>query len=169
MEYFKFNRSFLEELDLVTTGVTELDNLLPTKVKNYLLNKNSYLELPSSMSDLANLKSELEASYVWLTKDASTIYADYLALAKDKEHTENVSEAYSQGDSETINSYFEPVINNMQQEHKRDAQRTTTAGDLTTTTRTTKDTNTNSALIDFYNKLNELVALYFCDFCIIYY
>ena len=169
VEYFKYNRSFLEELNLSTTGVAELDNLLPTKVKNYLLNKNSYLELPSSMSDLADLKSELEASYLWLTKDASTIYAEYLALAKDKEHTENISETFAKGDSKVTNSYFEPVVGGTQEEHKRDAQSSTSADDVTTTTRTLTDTNTNEALIDFYDKLNELVALYFSDFCIMYY
>ena len=158
MELLKFDREFVNSLNLQQSSQLTLDNCLQGHLKNFLVGNYSFVQV----SEKNVVKTEIEESYKDLLQVCLVEFDEIKRLVanKTKSHTRNLTQNY--GDEKTEGSYFEPVVNNTQNEVKTTSQKTTKSPDSQVETIEDEESNNeNLALKDFYDNLKYKVEDFF--------
>ena len=155
---FKFNKAFLDSLNLQNNSQQEFDTFLQNAVKNYLLNKNSFV-FSNDEPAKADLKTDIENAYLYLSNYLLPKYNDIRVLEEITRTTETI---FDKGQEDTQNYYFEPKVNNTQNKVNNNGTIAESYQDTTTNTETTK--GESKEIIDFYNKAYEYIEFTFMDF-----
>ena len=158
MEFLKFDRSFVNSLNLQQSGQVVLDNCMQGYLKNFLVGNYSFVQ----ESEKNVVKAEIEESYKDLLQVCLVEFDEIKRLVanKTKSHTRDLTQNY--GDEKTEGSYFEPVVNNTQNEVKTTGQKVTKASDSQIETIQEEESNNdNLALKEFYDNLKYKVEDFF--------
>ena len=158
MEFLKFNREFVNSLNLQQSGQVVLDNCMQGYLKNFLVGNYSFVQ----ESEKNVVKTEIEESYKDLLQVCLVEFDEIKRLVADKtkSHSRNLTQNY--GDEKTEGSYFEPVVNNAQNEVKTTGQKTTKSPDSQIEqTQDSESNNDNLELKEFYDNLKYKVEDFF--------
>ena len=158
MELLKFDRSFVNSLNLQQSGQVVLDNCMQGYLKNFLVGNYSFVQV----SEKNIVKTEIEESYKDLLQVCLVEFDEIKRLVADKtrSHSRNLTQNY--GDEKTEGSYFEPVVNNAQNEVKTTGQKTTKSPDSQIEqTQYSESNNDNLELKEFYDNLKYKVEDFF--------
>lgn len=158
MEFLKFDRSFVNSLNLQQSGQVVLDNCMQGYLKNFLVGNYSFVQ----ESEKNVVKAEIEESYKDLLQVCLVEFDEIKRLVADKtkSHSRNLTQNY--GDEKTEGSYFEPVVNNAQNEVKTTGQKVTKSPDSQIEqTQDSESNNDNLELKEFYDNLKYKVEDFF--------
>ena len=158
MELLKFDRSFVNSLNLQQSGQVVLDNCMQGYLKNFLVGNYSFF--PERVKNV--VKTEIEESYKDLLQVCLVEFDEIKRLVanKTKSHTRNLTQNF--GNEKTEGSYFEPVVNNTQNEVKTTGQNTIKDPDSQVETIEEEESNNdNLALKEFYDNLKYKVEDFF--------
>ena len=140
MEFLKFNREFVNSLNLQQSGQVVLDNCMQGYLKNFLVGNYSFVQ----ESEKNIIKAEIEESYKDLLQVCLVEFDEIKRLVanKTRSHTRDLTQNY--GDEKTEGSYFEPVVNNTQNEVKTTGQKVTKTSDNQTETINEEESNNDN-------------------------
>ena len=158
MEFLKFDRSFVNSLNLQQSGQVVLDNCLQGYLKNFLVGNYSFVK----ESEKNVVKAEIEESYKDLLQVCLVEFDEIKRLVanKTKSHTRDLTQNY--GDEKTEGSYFEPVVNNTQKEVKTTGQKIIKDPvSQVETINEEESNNDNLTLKEFYDNLKYKVEDFF--------
>ena len=158
MEFLKFDRSFVNSLNLQQSGQVILDNCMQGYLKNFLV--GNYYFVQESEKNI--VKTEIEESYKDLLQVCLVEFDEIKRLVADKKKSHSRSLTQNYGDEKTEGSYVEPVVNNAQNEVKTTGQKVTKAADSQVETiKEEESNNENLALKEFYDNLKYKVEDFF--------
>lgn len=162
MEYLRFTRDFLNTLNFAYTQDTELNNVLESETKQFLLNNFSFAKTDE---DLQKIKLDIQESYKFLISATLVEYNEIKKIIgnKTRSYTRDLTQNY--GDQKEETSFFEPVINNTQNEVKQNGRNATRGNDTSSETITEEmSNNSDYSLKDFYKTIKQKVEMCFSQY-----
>lgn len=166
--FIRYDMSFINALQLQNIGVADLDTLCQTELKSFLLNKNSFLLVGiDSMSDVDIVRQDIQNLYnnIFIKK----IQVQYNEVEKaiqplQRKYTEMSS--FKQGDIDTENTAFEPVVDNSQKEIKMSGQHVVSGDNNTTIDRLEEYTSESQlqTIKSFYDSIANQIANAFMQY-----
>lgn len=144
-KYIKYTWQILDAINFDLKGDEDFDNYLIGETKSFLNNKQSFLEVGSGSSDVAYLQNEIKQAYLYLSNLLFPKYSAIKAIATETRETSVVAEI---SERKTTNTYFEPVLNGVQNEVKNNGTIESADEDVTTT-------------IESYNRISEKMIEFF--------